>query len=221
MATLAGHLTELDAVNRMLFSIGEAPVSTLESGLGDAAQALSVLRDISRQVQMTGWKSNTKPEVVLTKNSDNQFALPDNILKCDTINPTNTRFRTSGSRPPSKHIDVTLVRSQDDTKWLLLDVANDTELWTSPDTLLVEQILYLDYDILTPPLQHYILARAGREFQKGAMASRILFEFTKDAEDEAQLEAESADEDDEDNNVLRGSPSVRAIAFRRNDLWGM
>ena len=42
MAVNPGHMTKLDAVNEMLWTIGEAPVSSLDGGLGDAAIAEAI-----------------------------------------------------------------------------------------------------------------------------------------------------------------------------------
>ena len=43
--------TELEAVNIMLSSIGEAPVNSLSSGLVDAELAQTTLHNVSREVQ--------------------------------------------------------------------------------------------------------------------------------------------------------------------------
>ena len=52
--------TELEAVNIMLSSIGEAPVNSLSSGLVDAELAQTTLHNVSREVQAAGWSFNTE-----------------------------------------------------------------------------------------------------------------------------------------------------------------
>jgi len=47
--------SKLDAVNTMLSSIGEAPVSSLSSGLIEAEIAETILDTIDREVQSMGW----------------------------------------------------------------------------------------------------------------------------------------------------------------------
>ena len=55
--------TELDAVNAMLLSIGQAPVSTLSvTGLKDVSFAQYILHSVSREVQLKGWEFNTDDE---------------------------------------------------------------------------------------------------------------------------------------------------------------
>ena len=44
--------TQLQAVNSMLSTIGEAPVNSLSSGLVDAETAETVLNEVSRDVQL-------------------------------------------------------------------------------------------------------------------------------------------------------------------------
>ena len=45
--------TELEAVNIMLSTIGEAPVNNLDSGLVDAETAETILKNVSRDVQLS------------------------------------------------------------------------------------------------------------------------------------------------------------------------
>ena len=51
---------ELPAVNEILASIGQAPVSTLEQTNPDVAIAYDTLTNVSREVQSEGWIFNTE-----------------------------------------------------------------------------------------------------------------------------------------------------------------
>ena len=62
--------TQLQAVNSMLSTIGEAPVNSLDSGLVDAETAETVLNEVSRDVQSFGWNFNTEPDYVFNPNSE-------------------------------------------------------------------------------------------------------------------------------------------------------
>lgn len=226
MASNAGHLTKLEAVNDMLASIGESPVNSLQSGLGDAALAESILDRTSRQVQTPGWFVNTRDNYVITKNASDWFVLPDNTLKVDTVDPRKLNTQNAGtdnnqqSKPYSQNIDVVMRRSSDDTAWLLYDPINHTEVWQTPDELTVQLVEFLDFADLNPELQYYIMARAGRQFQKIAVSSTVLWEFTKESEVETRLDAEAAEAETKDENILRRSDSVRMVAARRNPLYG-
>ena len=64
--------TELEAINIMLASIGEAPINTLTGTLPvDAKLAQNTLSEINKEVQSEGWSFNTEIDVVLTRDSSN------------------------------------------------------------------------------------------------------------------------------------------------------
>ena len=51
---------ELQAVNQILASVGQAPVTTLEQTNPDVSIALDTLRQVSREVQAEGWSFNRR-----------------------------------------------------------------------------------------------------------------------------------------------------------------
>jgi hypothetical protein len=201
------HITELQAVNRMLVSIGETPVNTLDAGLNEASIALEILRQVSREVQAQGWTVNTWKEYTLSANVDNQFVLGTDVLKVDTVRE-------------HSNIDVVMKLSVDGTKYLLWDQENHTETFTQ-DTLKVTIVYLMDFAELTPSLQHYIMLKAGSVFQKGMVSSPTLFEFTQGDILEALANAEAYDSETEDTNCLVTSTSCYMIAMRNNNGWGM
>ena len=73
MATLEAHMTELKAVNQMLRSISEQPVSQLGSGQIDSDNAEEVLEEVSRRIQSQGWHANARRGVVLPVNASFQL----------------------------------------------------------------------------------------------------------------------------------------------------
>lgn len=208
-APLNAHLTELDAVNKILSSIGEDSISTLliADDLADAASALGKLREISRQVQAGGWHCNSQQDVTLSINGNNEFTVPVNTLKVD-------------STGVDKWTNVSMRRNTADTSFVLYDHEENALTWSSRTTMLVDITYYLPFGQLTPMLQHYIMYRAGHEFQKTSLGSVVLWEFTKEDVAVSLAEAEAEESENEDTNVLRQSPSVRAIAARRNWRWG-
>lgn len=212
MATNEGHMTKLEAVNEMLLSIGESPVQTLTSGLGDASIAESVLERTSRQVQLKGWHCNTDRGLALAKNADNQFALGVDTLKVDTVNAVSGR---QTNRPTgSAFINAGMRRSADDTKWLMYDNDNLTEVWSSETELSVDRVFLLDFAKLTPALQVYVWTQAAHRFQKSLMGSRVLFEFTATDVLDAETQAVQEDSENEDLNIIRESGHVFGVAYR-------
>jgi hypothetical protein len=218
MATLSGHMTKLDAVNSILASIGEAPVNSLSSGLPDAELAESFLDRENRRVQLMGWHCNTLNDYELTKNVSNQFPVPDDTLKCDTVNPRGPR---KGATPkPHSYINATMRRAADDSKWLMWDGDNNSETWATETTLTVDLVQLIQFSNLTPALQIYVHASAAHKFQKSTMGSQVLRAFTEEDVKEAEVIAINEDMENEDLNIIRDNSHVHSIAFRNNPLFG-
>ncbi len=215
-----GHLTKLEAVNDMLWSIGESPVQSLAGGLGDAAQAEVILDKVSRQVQLQGWHCNTRIGKVLSLNADDQFTLGVATLKVDTVNRAGHRKTATPS--PSAYVNAAMRRSADDTMWLMFDVDNDTELWTDSGvtTITVDEVFLEDFANLTPALQHYVWTKAARRFQLGAMGSQVLDAITSRDVDESRAQAVQEDAENEDLNIIRDNAHVRSISWRNNPHAG-
>ena len=71
----------------MLGHIGEAPVNSIADTSTlpvSASTALSVLDEVSREVQTMGWHFNTTNKYTLTPLVDNTIQLPSNTLHVDT-----------------------------------------------------------------------------------------------------------------------------------------
>jgi len=217
MANL-GHMDKLEAVNEILFSIGESPVQALESGLGDAAIAESILNRSNRSIQLKGWHVNTLRNWSLSKAADNRFELPVDTLAVDTVNPSGSRQNTTPT--PSGFINAGMRRAADDTNWLMFDNDNNTEIWTSETTLTVDIVKLIDFDHLTPALQIYVWTHAANRFQQGIMGSRVLNEFTRGDVLEAETQAVQEDSANEDINLIRQNGFINAIAWRNSPLYG-
>jgi hypothetical protein len=77
--------TELDAVNQILSSVGQAPVTTLDLQNPEVSIVLNTLREINKQVQAEGWIFNTERSYELVPDSTtNQIVYPSNMLQIDT-----------------------------------------------------------------------------------------------------------------------------------------
>mgnify|MGYP000485684154 CR=1 FL=1 len=76
--------TQLEAVNTLLHTIGEAPVNTLTGTLPiDATLANNTITEISREVQAAGWHFNSFYKYVLSLDGDSKIPLADNIMRVD------------------------------------------------------------------------------------------------------------------------------------------
>jgi hypothetical protein len=212
------HMTTLEAINQMLRSIGEQAVSSLSSGQIDAELAEDILNETSRRIQAEGWHANTRRGVEFTKNASDQFAVGVNVLSIDSVNVDSPR-RTA-SPTPSAFYNVMLKRASDDSKYLLYDVANDSETWTDgPDTIVCDVVEFLEFDVLPPLLQVYVYKAAAHEFQKSAVASQVLMQFTAEDTEIARVNAVQNDAANEDRNVFRNHRPAWETVYRYNPLY--
>ena len=81
---------ELPAVNQILQSCGQAPVTTLDQTNPDVAIAYQTLLEVSREVQAEGWTFNKEGHIKMTPDSNKEIRIPNNVLQIDaTANASN------------------------------------------------------------------------------------------------------------------------------------
>jgi hypothetical protein len=74
---------ELPAVNQILQSCGQAPVTTLDQTNPDVAIAYQTLQEVSREVQAEGWSFNKEYHYDMTPDVNNEILIPNNVLQID------------------------------------------------------------------------------------------------------------------------------------------
>jgi hypothetical protein len=136
--------TELDAVNQILSSVGQAPVTTLDLQNPEVSIVLNTLREINRQVQAEGWIFNTEREYVLTPDETTKEILyPFNMLQIDTNQPYHMN-----------KYDVVKRGNK------LYDRLKHTYTFTA--AIKADVVWYFDFTDVPPAIQAYITARAAR-----------------------------------------------------------
>jgi hypothetical protein len=136
--------TELDAVNQILSSVGQAPVTTLDLQNPEVAIVLTTLREVNKQVQSDGWVFNTERKYVLSPDSETKEILfPTNALSIDT----NVEEHRSDYDPVRRN-------------GKLYDRYNHTYKWDTD--IYADIIWYIAFDDVPPIIQNYIVARAAR-----------------------------------------------------------
>jgi hypothetical protein len=189
-------LTELEAINIMLSTIGEAPISSLSADQStvDVAIAQAVLREVSIQVQQEGWQFNTEINWLMTPiQGSNEIQIPANCIQIDTTEP-------------DRDIDVAM-RGQ-----RLYDRINHTYEFTK--AIRVSMVLLLDFLDLPQAARFYINVRAARVFQQRVVGSELLGSFTARDEALARASLKKLDSNNADYNILTGSWSVARILTR-------
>lgn len=195
MQTLSS-MTELEAVNIMLTTIGESPVSSLSGSEStvDVALATQILREVTVQVQETGWHFNTERNwVMFPVSGTNEIFLPANCVQID-------------SSGPDVNFDVTMRGNR------LYDRTGHTFYFTKSVT--VDMILLLDFTEIPQAARHYISIRAARVFQQRMVGSDTLAAFTAKDELMARASLKKLDSNNADYNILSGSWSVARTLSR-------
>ncbi len=84
---------ELPAVNQILQSCGQAPVTTLDQTNPDVAIAYQTLLEVSREVQAEGWSFNKEFHYEMTPDTNKEILIPNNVLQLDaSINASNVEL---------------------------------------------------------------------------------------------------------------------------------
>lgn len=186
-------MTELEAVNEMLATLGEAPVDDLESGLYEAELARVKLRQVAREVQTSGWTFNSDYNYPLAPNAQGFIEIPATAISVDTSK--------SG-------MDVT------QRGGMLYDRKTRSHVFTQ--TLECGVIWNLTFDDLPAPAQHYICIKASRAFQKQRLGSQTIDAFTKEDEMDALTKLETFDAGDGRFNMVKNNPwSARLYQGRK------
>lgn len=139
--------TELDAVNAILFTIGESPVNSLESTTSvDVINARTLITSESRKVQDQGWTFNTQEGVFIPSDSFSQM-IPwrNNWLRVMDGSSGSPYTRRAGN---------------------LYDRTSRTDLF--PGGVTVELIEEVPFDELPYCFQTYITCKAARRFNGGS-----------------------------------------------------
>ena len=184
--------TELEAVNIMLASIGEAPINTLTGTLPvDAKLAQNTLSEINKEVQSEGWSFNTEIDKVLTRDSSNNINLSNDIISAD----------------PNIHHHPDVDAIQRGLK--LYDRQNHTFEFEAD---LKSTVVFLrDFDEIPEPARRYITIKAARTFVDRLVGDQGLRAFNKEDEIRARAILMETDLENGDHNLLRGDPSLTSV----------
>ena len=134
---------ELPAINQILSSCGQAPVTSLDQTNPDVAIAYDTLLQISREVQAEGWTFNKEYHYEFTPDNDDQISIPSNILQIK-LTENSANMDKDGVRRNGK----------------LYDRHNHTYDWTD-ETVECDIVWKFDWVDLPQPIQDFIVARAA------------------------------------------------------------
>lgn len=185
-------MTELEAVNVLLTTIGEAPVNTLTGNqVTDVTIANQVLTEVSREVQAQGWHFNTEDKVVLSRNNLNQILIPADVARIDT--PDINTVERDG-----KLFDLT---------------ARSLEFNSSVEATIV---YYRDFFDLPDTAKRYITTRAARIYSDRMINSETISKMVSKDEQRALIDLKEFEGDTADFNMM-DNYSVSRVMNRGNN----
>jgi len=188
--------TELDAVNQLLFVVGESPVSTLdENTLVESGMALRLLRNESRALQMKGWNFNT----------DEHVTLPADTITGVIQLPLNTLSITFQEADKDGGLTYRAGKVYD----------RRAQTFSIARTIYADLVLLLPFEDMPEPARNFVMIRSCRRFQDAQLGDGALHQFEERDEVSAWAEFLSREAEDSDYNINRDSPSVRIVTSRR------
>jgi hypothetical protein len=183
--------TFLEAVNRVLQMMGEAPVNSLNGQLGLAQQAQDILLDISRKVQSEGWSFNTDYERTLQRNQDDEILVGVNVSRVE--------------------VDPFLFPSLDVVQRGNRLYDRRANSYAFGQDLKANVTYILEWDELPEHARQFIVAKGGRMLQEAILGDVNLSQVNMAAEMEAKslfLEEETRLSD---HSMLRGNPNHTGV----------
>lgn len=176
-------LSELQAVNTMLASIGSAPVNTITGTVSpDVAMAKHLLDDARRKMLLRGWNFNTQRGVTLAPDDTGRIAVDSDILRIDTS--------------PDHYTAVDPVQRG---AWLFDRTTNG---FTFSSSVIVDLLLDLPWDELPEVARDYVTAAASSALAVSTAADQIRVQGAMRAELDAFARLRAYEEDLEDATIF-------------------
>ncbi len=188
--------TQLEAVNSMLGHIGESPVDSIATPSAlpiSASTALTILDEVSREVQSDGWHFNTEYDVTLSPNVSNNIVLDSDVIEADVVDHSSDIVCRG----------LTLFNRKDNTSTFTSDIK-------------VTLTRLLDWDSLPEPARRYITLRAARILQGRIVGSRELEALIARDEYTAKARLEEFDAKNSDRTIFDNFDTGARIGINRN-----
>lgn len=185
--------TRLEAINHMLGTIGESPITTLSGDLTvDVLNATQVLSQTLKDVLSEGWYFNTEHNYPLTRDGNDEILIPGDIIHVD-VNPA------SGS-----NLNV-IIRG---TK--LYDLTNHTTEFDDDIEATVKRLI--DFESLPLSARTYIMHRAARVFQGQQLGDTNIAREANQNEINALIAMKQDEAEQGDYNIFNNYAAARVLA---------
>lgn len=191
--------TRLDAINEILRTAGSSPINSLTPGNPDTQTAENLLDKEWRLVLDLGWWWNTEDDAELTADAAGEIPVPAHWI----------RFVPKDHRYFPKRL---IIRDQK-----VYDLYNRT-FDVGISTLVVDAVLWLEWDDLPESAKAYITARAARQFVIG---DRVLEASALLNESNALAALKQHEQDKARYSMLTSHHAARIIGRRGRLPYGL
>ncbi len=142
MTTQIATDTELSAINSILGSIGQSPITQIEFTNPEISFIYNIFEEVTKDVQNEGWHFNKEDHVEVSPDSNGNFIVPTNYLRFDVHDGLYDRTR-----------DVAIRNGK------LYDKVEHTDVFT--DKLYLDITYLFSFTDVPPVIQRYIIAKAS------------------------------------------------------------
>ena len=194
-------IEQLAAVNELLQSIGQAPVSTLDTSNPDVSIAWNTLVATSRDVQAEGWTFNREYEITAIRSaateSKDYILISDNELQVDLVDNLNNKYHDGVVRT---------TQFNGLTQRFLYDRYRHSNTWDYNP--LVNKIFYFDWEELPIPIQSYIIARAAAICSSRIIGDSTQYKMLTEREEYCRVQALEYETSQGDYNFFNLDPNI-------------
>ena len=139
--------TELSAVNSILGSIGQSPISQLDFTNPQVSFVYNLLKESNQDIQSEGWTFNLEYHIKNSSKTSNKFIIPSDVIRID--------------RDDSWDRTRDVVRRKDsDGIWKVYDRVNHTFEFPDDDYFYYNYVRLLNYEDIPAPFQRYVIYKA-------------------------------------------------------------
>ena len=182
--------TELSAVNSILGSIGQSPITTLQASGGvdplanpEISFIKNLLDQVNRDVQTSGWHFNTQHRVKQSPDVNGNYVVPQNSILYDISDGQIDR-----------DTDVTKINGK------LYDLVHQTDVFTKD--YYFDIITLYNFEDVPPAIQRYIIARASMRAATQLVSNADLVKLLQLEEEQAKANALNYETEQGDYNFM-------------------
>ena len=182
--------TELSAVNSILGSIGQAPITSLQASGGidplanpEISFVKNLLDEVSKDVQTIGWTFNSEYKVKKSPDAQGNYVVPSNAILYDISNGQIDRSTNVVKR---------------DGK--LFDTINQTDVFSGE--YYFDIVTLYPFQDVPPAIQRYIIARASMRAATQLVSNADLVKLLQVEEEQARANAMEFETQQGDHNFM-------------------